>query len=128
MKETISKKQLRLFAILISLGYPLVINFICPTLTDQSFKTWSVYIGVVLLVLSALYPRVVYYPYLLGREMLSNMISIISTMIILAAYIFIILPISIVAKSFGYDPLRTRFNRHGSYREITRKHIKFRGN
>ena len=46
MKETISKKQLRDFGLLIGLGFPILIGWLIPLLFGHEFRTWTMWIGV----------------------------------------------------------------------------------
>ena len=46
MKESISKKQLREFGLLIGLGIPIVIGWGIPAIGGHMFRFWTLWIGI----------------------------------------------------------------------------------
>ena len=63
MKETVSKKQLREFGLLIGFGFPILIGWFLPLLIGHEFRAWTLWIGVLGLILGLTSPRLLYYPY-----------------------------------------------------------------
>ena len=47
----ITKKQLREFGLVIGFGFPIIIGWIIPFLSGHSFRAWSLYLGLPLLIL-----------------------------------------------------------------------------
>ena len=117
MKESISKKQLKEFGLLIGFGFPLIIGWIIPVIGGHFFRYWTLWIGLPSLILGIFKPLLLYYPYK-AWILLGLALGWINSRIILGfIYIIILVPISIVMKIFGYDPLRKNKNNNITYRE-----------
>ncbi len=117
MKEAISKKQLRKFGLLIGIGFPILIGWLLPTLTGHELIEWTLGVGVTSTLVSLLKPKLLCFPYLLCREMLGTLNSISISILLSIAYLFLIIPISLLTKLLGYDPLKRKFNEKNSYKE-----------
>ena len=63
MKETISKKQLREFGLLIGFGFPTFVGWLLPSFFGHEFRTWTLWIGIPVLILGLTAPRLLHYPY-----------------------------------------------------------------
>ena len=63
MKQTISKKQLREFGLLIGFLFPLLIGFLLPKLSGHVFRLWTLWIGIPGFIIGLTAPRLLYYPY-----------------------------------------------------------------
>ena len=63
MKETITKKQLLEFGLLIGFGFPILIGWLLPSIFGHEFRAWTLWIGVPGLILGLTAPRLLYYPY-----------------------------------------------------------------
>ena len=124
MKETISKKQLREFGLLIGFGFPILIGWLLPSLFGHQFRTWTLWIGVPGLLIGLTAPRILYYPYK-GWMALGQVLGWINSKLILGlVFIAVLIPISFIMKIVGYDPLRIKRNKHDkTYREINKSHI-----
>ncbi|MBO8232704.1 hypothetical protein CU311_08335 [Prochlorococcus marinus str. MU1402] len=122
MKDTISKKQLREFGMLIGLVFPILIGWLLPLLFGHEFRTWTLWVGIIGLVLGLTSPRLLYYPYK-GWMAIGLTLGWFNSRIILSlVYIIVLLPISFVMRLIGYDPLRRRRKGDKSYRENKQKH------
>jgi len=125
MREIISKKQLREFGIIIGLGIPIIIGWIIPILGGHFFRTWTLWIGLPLLILGLLKPNLLYYPYK-GWMALGNILGWINSHIILGlVFILVLIPIAFIMKVFRYDPLKQNHKKKFliSYREVKNNKI-----
>ena len=104
----ISKKQLFQFGLLLGFGIPLIFGFIFPAFRGHSFKFWTIWVGSVLILFSFFNPLLLLLPYR-GWMYLGHMLGLINSRIILGIIFFIVLvPISLVMRIFGYDPLKKK--------------------
>ena len=122
MKETISKKQLRKFGILIGFGFPLLIGWLLPAIVGHGFRTWTFLIGVPALIIGFAAPHLLHYPYK-GWMALGHALGWFNSKIILGlVFIIVLQPIAFVMRLTGYDPLRSKRKGEKSYREIKQNH------
>ncbi len=116
--EKISKKQLRDFGLLIGIGFPLFIGWILPSIFRHEFREWTLWIGIPVLFLGLVSPRLLLYPFK-GWMALGHALGWINSRLILGiVFILVLLPISFLMRIFGYDPLRLRQINKKTYREI----------
>jgi len=121
MKDTISKKQLREFGLLIGFGFPILIGWLIPIMMDHGFRVWTLWIGFPGLVIGLTSPSLLYYPYKFWMK-LGVILGWVNSRIILGlVFIIVLLPISFVMRLIGYDPLRNKRKGEKTYRE-KRKH------
>ena len=117
MKNTISKKQLQNFGYLIGFGFPILIGWLIPTIFSHQFREWTLWIGIPVLLLGLISPRLLLYPYKAWMT-LGHALGWINSRIILGiVYIAVLIPISFLMRLFGYDPLRFRRKDKKTYRE-----------
>ena len=117
MKEPISKNKLRKFSLLIGLGFPIVIGFIMPLLFGHQFRIWTLWVSILTLIIGFLKPLLLYYPYKFWMA-LGYILGFINSRLILGIiFIFMVQPLALIMKIFGYDPLRLKTNNQKSYRE-----------
>jgi len=122
MKQTISKKQLRKFGLLIGFGFPILIGWLLPLLFGHEFRAWTLWIGFLGLILVLTAPRLLYYPYK-GWMVLGRVLGWVNSYIILGlVFILVLQPIAFIMRIIGYDPLKTRRKGEKSYREIRKDH------
>ncbi len=117
MKESISKKQLRDFGSLIGFGFPILIGFIIPAFGGHSFRAWTLCVGLPSFILGILKPSLLFYPYKVWMKLGLALGWINSRIILGLIYFIVLLPISLIMKIFGYDPLRKKKSNKLSYRE-----------
>ena len=104
----ISKNQLFQFGLLLGFGIPLIFGIIFPAFRGHSFKFWTIWVGSVLILFSFLNPFLLLFPYRVWMY-LGHILGLINSRIILGIIFFIVLvPISIVMRIFGYDPLKKK--------------------
>ena len=121
MKESISKKQLREFGLLIGLGIPVVIGWVIPAIGGHMFRTWTLWIGLPSLITGITQPSLLLYPYK-GWMKLGHVLGWINSRIILGLVFLIVLqPIALIMRLFNYDPLRKKKNNQTSYREVIKE-------
>ena len=117
MKETISKKQLREFGILIGFGFPILIGWLLPLLFGHEFRVWTLWIGVPGLILGLAIPRLLHYPYKIWMALGYALGSVNSHIILGLVFIFVVQPIAFIMRLTGYDPLRRRRKGEKTYKE-----------
>ena len=116
MKESISKKQLREFGVLIGLGIPIFIGWVIPAISGHIFRAWTLWIGVPFLLLGLLKPFLLYYPYK-GWMKLGHFLGWFNSKIILGlVFVLVLQPIALIMKCFNYDPLRKNKSNLESYK------------
>ena len=112
MDKAISKKELRKFSILIGLGFPIIIGFLIPFLNGHSFRLWTLFFGIILLILGFTYPTGLKLPYKLWIS-LGNFLSLINGPIIMGTvYLLLIMPIALIMRIFSYDPLKINLSKN----------------
>jgi len=122
MKETISKKQLREFGMLIGLGFPFLIGWLLPSLFGHEFRTWTLLVGIPGLIIGLTAPRLLNYPYL-GWMALGHALGWVNSHIILGlVFILVLQPIAYIMRLTGYDPLKIRRKGEKTYREPRQDH------
>ena len=122
MKETISKKQLREFGLLIGFGFPILIGWLLPSLFRHEFREWTLWVGIIGLILGLAAPRLLHYPYM-GWMALGHILGWVNSRIILGlVFILVLQPIAYIMRLKGYDPLRTRRKDEETYRENRQNH------
>ena len=122
MNEIISKKQLREFGLFIGFGFPILVGWLLSSLFGHQFRTWTLWIGVVGLLIGFIAPRLLHYPYK-GWMALGHFLGWINSHIILGlVFILVLQPIAYIMRLTGYDPLRTKRKGKKTYREIRKDH------
>ena len=122
MKETISKKQLREFGLLIGFGFPILIGLLIPAVAGHGFRAWTLWVGITGLILGLTAPRLLHYPYK-GWMALGHALGWVNSHIILGlVFIVVLQPIAYIMRFTGYDPLRRRLNGEKTYREPRQDH------
>jgi len=123
MKQTISKKQLREFGLLIGLGLPLIIGWLIPIIFGHVFRAWTLWVGIPVLIIGLIAPRLLLYPYK-GWMALGHALGWVNSRLILGLVFLIVLqPIAYIMRITGYDPLRMRKKDLLSYRETKKDHL-----
>ena len=117
MKEPISKNKLRKFSLLIGLGFPIFIGFIMPLIFGHQFRIWTLWVSILTLIIGFLKPLLLYYPYKFWMAFGYILGFINSRLILGIIFIFMVQPLALIMKVFGYDPLRLKTNNQKSYRE-----------
>ena len=122
MKESITQKQLREFGLLIGFGFPILIGWILPSLFGHEFRAWTLWIGVPGLTLGLTIPRLLHFPYKIWMA-LGHALGWVNSHIILGlVFIVVLLPIAVIMRIIGYDPLRRLRKGEKTYREKKLNH------
>ena len=122
MKETISKKQLREFGLLLGFVFPILIGWLLPLFMGHGFRNWTLLVGGLGLGMGLALPRSLFYPYKFWIS-LGNVLGWINSHIILGiVFIFVLQPIAYIMRLKGYDPLRRRRKGVKTYRESKKGH------
>ena len=118
MQENISNKILRKFGFLVGIGLPFLVGLILPLFSGHPFRYWTIWIGLPLLFIAILKPALLFYPYKFWMK-LGHVLGWINSKVILGlVFIFVVQPIAIIMKFFGYDPLKKKKTNNTTYREI----------
>tara|TARA_B100000242_G_scaffold15877_1_gene9765 strand:- start:204 stop:599 length:396 start_codon:yes stop_codon:yes gene_type:complete len=121
--QKINKRTLKEFGVLIGIGIPLMFGFIMPFITGHPPRTNFIYFGILSLILSIVAPKFLLYPYKIWMKLGFILGWINSKLILGLIFITILLPISLIMRMTGYDPLRFKKTNLDSYREITKNKI-----
>ena len=122
MKNHIPKKTLREFGFLIGFIFPFLIGWIFPLIGGHSFRIWTLFISIPSIILAFTKPILLLYPYRAWMK-LGHILGWVNSRIILGlVFLIVLIPISLVMKSIGHDPLRTKKFSQKSYREIKTNH------
>ena len=122
VKETISKKQLREFGLLIGFGFPILIGWLIPSLSGHGFRAWTLWIGISGLIIGVTAPSLLYYPYKVWMALGHGLGWVNSHIILGFVFIFVLQPIAYVMRLTGYDPLRKKRKGEKTYRENRQDH------
>ena len=123
MKKNISKKILREFGILIGLVFPILIGWVLPSLSNHSFRIWTLWISISSLFLAIAAPSLLLYPYIAWMK-LGHFLGWLNSRIILGiVFILVLQPIALIMRISGHDPLRKKKLDQKSYREVNDKKI-----
>ena len=122
MKEIISKKKLREFGLLIGFGFPLLIGWFIPSLAGHGFKEWTLWVGFLGLIIGLTSPRLLYFPYKFWMKLGVTLGWVNSRIILGLVFILVLLPISVVMRLIGYDPLQTKIKDEKTYRKIRKSY------
>ena len=106
MKESISKKQLREFGLLIGMAVPIIIGWGIPAIGGHMFRFWTLWIGIPFLFFGLIKPFLLYHPYRLWMSLGNSLGWINSRIILCLIYFMVLIPIAFIMKFFGYDPLK----------------------
>ena len=117
MRNSISKKQLRDFGILVGITFPILIGWIIPAIFGHLFRLWTLWIGIPVFILGIFNPIFLYYPYKIWMS-IGNALGFINSRIILGlVFVIVLQPIALFMRLRGYDPLKKRKDKKISYRE-----------
>ncbi len=118
MMKSPSKKQLREFGLVLGFGFPIIIGWIIPSLSGHAFRSWSLYLGLPLIILGITKPSLLSYLYK-GWMAIGLALGWLNSRLILGLiYLVILQPISLIMRILGYDPLNKKKSNVISYREI----------
>ena len=125
MKNHIPQKKLREFGFLIGFIFPFFIGWILPIIGGHSFRLWTLWVSLPTLIVAILKPLLLFYPYKAWMK-IGNILGWLNSNLILGlVFISVLIPISIVMKIIGYDPLKQNFKGKttDSYRELRRNKV-----
>ena len=118
MENSNSIKRYKEFGYLVGFGFPLIIGYLIPYFSGHAFRTWTLFIGIPILIIGITKPYFLKYPFKLWMK-IGHLLGWINSKLILGiVFIVVLQPISLVMKLLGHDPLRTKKNGEKSYREV----------
>ena len=113
-----NKKELRNFAFVLGIFFPLLFGFILPYFFGHQFRYWTLFIGFPIIILGLIAPKNLKLIYDLWIQ-IGNLLGYInSKIILLTIFLFVVQPIALIMKIVGYDPLKRKPNVSSSYREV----------
>ena len=118
MKNHISEKILREFGLLIGFLFPILIGWILPGLVGHPFRSWTLWIGIPSLILAILRPGILLFPYKSWMKLGLILGWLNSRIILMLVFLIVLIPIALIMRLFGHDPLRANKTGEKSYREI----------
>lgn len=122
MKKSTPKKQLREFGLLFGIGIVVLIGWLLPTILGHSFREWTLWFGVPVLILGFIAPHLLHYPYRIWMN-LGHILGMINSYIILSLiFIFVLQPIACFMRIFGHDPLRKQKKDGATNKEDRQNH------
>ena len=118
MNEISSKKKFKEFGLILGIFIPIVFGYLIPHFKNTSFHYWTLYLGILLIIIGYIYPLLLKYPYIIWIKF-GYVLGWINSRIILTLLFFVVLlPISLLMKITGYDPLKRKGRKANlSYRE-----------
>ena len=123
MKKNISKKTLREFGFLIGFTFPIIIGWFLPAIGGHSFRVWTLWVSLPTVILTIIKPLLLLYPYKIWMK-IGNILGWFNSHLILGlVFISVLIPISIIMKIIGYDPLSIKKLNQKSYRETKRDYV-----
>ena len=122
MINAIAKKQLREFGYLIGIGFPIFIGWLLPAIAGHEFRAWTLLIGIPIFLLGVISPNLLINPYKFWMKLGHTLGWINSRIILGLVFLFIVQPIALIMRVFGYDPLRKKKSNKDSYREDSTSH------
>ena len=119
----VSKKKLREFGFIVGLVFPFLFGWLIPFLNNHSFRVWTLFLSIPILLLSVFIPKKLFYFYKVWMK-LGNLLGWINSRVILGLiFILVLQPIALLMKFLGYSPLRKKILNQNSFKEY-RKEIK----
>ena len=115
--KTTSKKKLRDFGLIIGFFSTLILGWIIPAISGNSFRPFILLFAIPLVFLACFKPRLLFYPYIYWMH-IGNILGKFNSFLILGFIFFIVLqPLAIIMKIRSYDPLKIKKKNQNSYRE-----------
>ena len=118
MTNKLDNKKLKEFGLLISFVLPVLFGWFLPLIFDHEFKMWTLMISIPFFIISLTKPSLLFYPYKFWMKLGFILGWFNSRLILISIYILVLIPIAFIMRIFGYDPLRLKFEKKISYREI----------
>jgi len=123
MKKNYKEKDFKNFGLLIGILFPILYGFLIPFLWSHDFKFWTLIVGLLFLILGKYKPVFLKIPYKLWMKF-GDILGWINTRIILGViFLLVLIPISILMKIVGHDPLKKRRLLSKTYLENNQNHV-----
>jgi len=118
-EPTPSIRQLREFGLVVGGLIMLLFSWLLPALHGHPPAIWPAWIGLPLFVLGLIAPRCLRQPYRAWMALGHGLGWINGHLILGLVYVLVLLPIALVMRLLGHDPLRRRWDpKASSYREV----------
>ena len=114
-------KELREFALIMAIGITLIFSGLFPWLAERPIPSWPVISGVVLLVVAIIMPIALFPLHWLWMK-IGAVLGWINTRILLTIIFYLIfMPVGLIMRLFGNDPMRRRLDPDAeSYRILSK--------
>ena len=122
MSSSISKKKLREFSYLIGLGFPIILGWLIPSITGHDFRIWTLFVAIPAVILGIISPGLLQKPYQLWMALGHKLGWVNSRIILGLVFLLVVLPIALIMRLGGYDPLKRKQGSQISYRENKKTH------
>ena len=117
MKSDITKKKLRQFGLIFGFGLPLFIGWLVPLVYGHNFKLWTLILASPFILLGTFKPNLLIQPFKFWMQLGLFLGNINSKIILSLIFFLILLPIALIMRLLGHDPLNKKRNGFSSYRE-----------
>lgn len=114
-------KKLREFGYIFGIFIPIIFGVILPLIYGHSLRSLPLFFGLPFIFLGLFFPKKLNLIYIFWMKIGFILSWINSRLILFLIFIFVLLPISLIAKLFRYDPLKLRMNYLTSFREIRKE-------
>jgi len=118
MKKKILISELRKFGIFTGLFLPFLIGWLLPLIFGHDFRLWTLIVGIVFVSFGIFSPKYLKTSYEILMGFASIMSRINSKLIFGIIFYIFMMPIAIIMKLVGYDPLKRKKDNSSSYREV----------
>ena len=112
-----NKKKLRKFGYILGLCFPLIIGWLIPLIIGESYRLWTLSLGIALFFMAYFYPEKLNFIYKFWMKIGEILGWINSRLILGIIFIFILQPISFLMRLFNYDPLSLKKENLQTYRK-----------
>lgn len=120
MKESgynINKKNLRSFGLIVGGVFSFI--SIWPVFWGENLRLWAGVLGVLMILPGLFFPVLLHWPYRIWMT-IGHMLGWVNTHLILGiVFLFIITPLGLVKRSFGYNPLGLNYDNSAETYRIT---------
>ena len=106
MENSNSIKRYKEFGYLVGFGFPLIIGYLIPYFSGHTFRTWTLFFGIPILIIGIIKPSFLKYPFKIWMKIGYLLGWINSKLILGIVYIVVLQPISLMMKLLGHDPLK----------------------
>ena len=122
MNTKLSRKKLREFGYFLGISFPVFVGWLIPLITGHGFRTWTLLASIPLILIGTVAPHKlrILFTWWMRLGLLLGWIN--SRIILGLVFIIVLLPIALIMRLFGYDPMRKKKFNLESYKENNTNH------